>query len=210
MTKKRSKAQTQEHEDAARPDETIEETPEPRDPDTQEAASEAAPAGGTGPEEPREDYLVQLQRLQAEFSNYRKRTARERLAWEDRAKGEILQGLLPVLDDIDRARDSIGSKKPAKEVEGMMLILGRLEDQLRIIGLERQPIEPGTPFDPDRHEAMMTEPSEEFPEGAILGTLQPGYLFRGILLRPGRVRVSSGPPVEGPEAREEESKTRDA
>lgn len=140
-------------------------------------------------------YLDQLQRLQAEFSNYRKRITRERADWDARAKGEALALLIPVLDDLDRAREAHAAMPPSPEAEGLLMILGRLEDILRQAGLERQSTEPGTLFDPEAHEALMTEPSATHEEGRITGTLQPGYVYRGILLRPARVRVSQGPPL---------------
>jgi molecular chaperone GrpE len=144
-------------------------------------------------------YLEQLQRLQAEFSNYRRRIDRERTQWYARAKGELLTILLPILDDLARARDSVEENSDSKDAEGFLMILARLESALASIGLEVQKTEPGTPFDPNYHEALMTAPSEEYPEGLILQTLQCGYVYQDQLLRPARVTVSAGP-QSGPEA----------
>jgi molecular chaperone GrpE len=141
-------------------------------------------------------YLEQLQRLQAEFTNFRRRIQREKAEWDIRAKGEVLTGLLPILDALDRARSFWETHPPDADAEGLLLTLTRLEDYARSVGLERQPTDAGTPFDANGHEALLTSPSEEYPEGTILETLQPGYLFRGLLLRPARVRVSRGPAVE--------------
>jgi molecular chaperone GrpE len=170
---------------------------EAKEPETGDAA--AAP--GISPDarilSPEEmTYLEQFQRLQAEFANFRRRIQRERADWENRAKGEVLTGLLPILDDIDRARTFWQSHAADNHAEGFLLILTRLEDFARSVGLEMQQTDVGTPFDPHQHEALLSSPSEEAPEGAILETLQPGYCYRGILLRPARVRVSMGPSGE--------------
>ncbi len=142
-----------------------------------------------------EGYLLQLQRMQAEFANYRKRILRERADWDIRAKGELVTSLIPVLDDLSRAREAHASNPPSPEAEGLLLILARLEESLMAAGLERQDTAAGTVFDPHIHEALAGSPSEEHPEGTIIETLQPGYVFRGQLLRPARVRVSQGPTV---------------
>jgi molecular chaperone GrpE len=138
-------------------------------------------------------YLEQLQRLQAEFSNYRRRIQKERAQWDARAKGEVLAGLLPILDDLGRARASIQGEPDGKDAEGLLMVLSRLDDFLASMGVEMQKTEPGTPFDPNHHEAFMTGTSDEYAEGLILETFQPGYIYEEFLLRPARVKVSSGP-----------------
>jgi molecular chaperone GrpE len=169
------------------------EAPEGADPreetPREEAAEPIVPAERTvTPEE--ESYLEQLQRLHAEFSNYRRRVLREKAEWDTRSKAELLTALLPILDDLDRAEEARRVHAHGEDAEGLLLILSRLAESLRALGLEMQPTPRGTPFDPLHHEALLTEPDDEFPEGTILETLQPGYLYRGILLRPARVRVS--------------------
>jgi molecular chaperone GrpE len=161
------------------------------------AATGEAPAGGQARPltDEEEGYLLQLQRLQAEFSNYRKRITRERAEWENRARGDLVAGLIPVLDDLARARDAHASNPPSAEAEGLLLILAHLEEALAVAGLEKQATPAGTLFDPHVHEAILSSPSDEVPEGAIIETLQPGYLLRSQLLRPARVRVSQGPSI---------------
>jgi molecular chaperone GrpE (heat shock protein) len=143
--------------------------------------------------EEEEGYLAQLQRLQAEFANYRKRTMRERADWDIRAKGELVAGLIPILDDLARARETHAASTPSTEAEGLLLILARFEEVLTTAGLEKQATAAGTSFDPHIHEALAGSPSEDYPEGTIIETLEPGFLFRSQLLRPARVRVSQGP-----------------
>jgi molecular chaperone GrpE len=155
------------------------------------------PPDAIGPTLSEEDeaYLLQLQRLQAEFANYRKRIFRERADWEVRAKGELVASLIPIVDDLTRAREAHASNPPSAEAEGLVLILARFEEALVAAGLEVQDTAPGTIFDPHIHEALIGSSSEEFPEGTIIETLQAGYLFQGQLLRPARVRVSQGPAI---------------
>jgi molecular chaperone GrpE len=154
-----------------------------------------APGGSDDAETRAAEYLDQLQRLKAEFDNYRKRTAKEREVWFVQAQAELAEGLLPVLDDLRRAREHEAAGEVA-ESEGWRLILKRFEDTLGKLGLETQEAEPGREFDPEQHDAVMAEPSADVPEGAILRVLEPGYLFRGRLLRRSRVSYSTGPAGE--------------
>ena len=155
----------------------------------------AAPEVPADPEARAAEYLDQLQRLKAEFDNYRKRTAKEREVWLVQAQAELAEGLLPVLDDMRRAREHEAAGEAA-ESEGWRLILKRFEDTLERLGLETQGAEPGREFDPEQHDAVMAEPSADVPEGAILRVLEPGYLFRGRLLRRSRISYSTGPAGE--------------
>ena len=88
------------------------------------------------------------------------------------------------------------------------MVISRLDDSLGSLGLEVQKTDPGTPFDPHRHEALLTGASDEYAEGLILQTLQSGYVYQDLLLRPARVQVSSGPeelPTESSESEPSES-----
>jgi len=136
------------------------------------------------------EILDQLQRLQAEFDNYRKRILRERSESWDRAKGDLLLGLLPFLDDVARIADWDESSADAKPLlEGMKLSVAKLMGILREAGFE--PIDAlGKPFDPNVHEALLTEPVEDPARDDTVGeVLVAGYLFKGMLLRPARVKV---------------------
>lgn len=150
----------------------------------------------SSPEELAKEYLDQLQRLKAEFDNYRRRIAREREEWFLSARLDVVRQLLPVLDDLGRAREHDRAYEEAPETAGLLLVLKRLEDILTQLGLEKQEASTGQEFDPESHEAVMTSPSEEIAEGGILQTIEPGYLFQGRLLRPSKVLVSSGPAPE--------------
>ena len=131
-----------------------------------------------------------LQRRQAEFDNFRRRTEREKSEFAQYASTEFIREILPIVDDFERAltADS-GSKEYAKGVE---MIYNRLADTLKKLGLE--PIETaGKPFDPHVHQAVEKVHSAEAEDNAILGEFQRGYFFKGKLLRPSMVRVAVRP-----------------
>lgn len=158
-------------------------------------APSPAPTGGPDrPPDPAAVYLDQLQRVKAEFDNYRRRTAREREQWSLESRAEVLRRLMPVLDDLRRAREHGRAPGEAPDAAGLWLILKRLEEIVAQLGLEEQDASPGTEFDPERHAAVLTAASEEIPEGRILHAVEPGFLLEGKLLRPSKVAVSSGPP----------------
>lgn len=142
-------------------------------------------------------YIDQLQRLKAEFDNYRKRTLRDREQWWRQAKAELLASLLTILDDADRARAFAASGSGA-DADGLLRILVKLKETLTQLGLEAMETEPGTLFDPELHEAFMTAPSSDIEEGHIVSTLESGYRFEGEILRRSKVSVSSGSPPEDP------------
>ena len=124
-----------------------------------------------------------LQRLQAEYANYRKRVERDRLAVREQALANVLNELLPVLDDIGRAREhdelSGGFKSVADSLESIVAKLG-----LTSFG------ENGEPFDPTMHEALMHEYSDEVNEPTCVRILQPGYRVGERIIRPARVAVA--------------------
>jgi len=165
------------------------------DPDTGEvrAGAEQAPAPDPVEEELAEivssdlrslldERTSDLQRVQAEFSNYRRRVERDRQAVADQALASVLVGLLPLLDDIDRARAH-------GEVEGgFKLVADGLETTLVKLGLQRYG-EAGEPFDPTVHEAMTHALSAEVTEPTCAEIYQPGYRIGERILRPARVAV---------------------
>lgn len=150
-------------------------------------------SGGAGDDRTYEEAVDHLRRLQAEFTNYKRRVERERLdslAWGQRL---LVEKVLPVLDDFDRAVASVeGDKSPA--AEGLTLIRDKLVRVLTEAGLERIEAE-GQPFDPDIHEALMTQPVEADRVGTVLMELVPGFMWKGRLVRPSRVQVG----IEGEE-----------
>jgi molecular chaperone GrpE len=130
-------------------------------------------------------------RLAAEFDNYRKRSSRERAELADRAQASFVAKLLDVLDDLERLMASDpGTPLPAVR-EGLSAVDRKLWKELQDAGVER--IDPaGTPFDPALHEAVSTVPSpDRSKDHVVSATFQPGYRFKGTLVRPARVQVYS-------------------
>ena len=139
-------------------------------------------------ERERDEYLDSLQRLKAEFDNYRKRTARDQEAFVARAGEAVLGDLLPVLDDLERALDAAEHHEEAKLEEGVRLVHRSLLDALQRQGLEL--IETDGAFDPHVHEALLTQPAGEAEPGSVLQVLQKGYRLGDRILRPARVVVA--------------------
>jgi molecular chaperone GrpE len=130
-------------------------------------------------------------RLAAEFDNYRKRSSRERAELADRAQASFVAKLLDVLDDLDRLMASDPSTPLASLREGLSAVDRKLWKELQDAGVER--IDPvGSAFDPALHEAVSTTPApDEESEHTVSATFQPGYRFKGALVRPARVQVYS-------------------
>jgi molecular chaperone GrpE len=132
-------------------------------------------------------------RLAAEYDNYRKRSSRERAELADRAQASFVAKLIDVLDDLDRLVASDPSTPLPSLREGLSAVDRKLWKQLEDAGVER--IDPvGTAFDPALHEAVSTIPAKDrSQEHTVSATFQPGYRFKGTLVRPARVQVYSDP-----------------
>jgi molecular chaperone GrpE len=148
-----------------------------------------------GQEAKLEDDLAELKdrhlRLAAEFDNYRKRSSRERAELADRAQASFVAKLLDVLDDLDRLVASDPATPLDSLREGLSAVDRKLWKELQEAGVER--IDPvGTAFDPALHEAVSTVPApDEASQNQVSATFQPGYRFKGALVRPARVQVYS-------------------
>ena len=136
-----------------------------------------------------EELIDTLQRLQAEFDNYRKRALRDQESLVARAHERLVKELLPVLDDLERALVAAEKHEEAKLEEGVRLVHRALADALEREGLAE--IETNGKFDPHVHEALLTQPSEA-EEGSVIEVLQKGYRLGDRVLRPSRV-VVAGP-----------------
>ena len=137
----------------------------------------------------RDEYLDALQRLKAEFDNYRKRVARDQGDLAARASEQLVKQLLPVLDDLERALAAAAAHQEAELEDGVRLVHRALADALAREGLVE--VETGGKFDPHTQEALLTQPSEA-DEGHVIQVLQKGYRLGDRVLRPARVVVSSG------------------
>jgi molecular chaperone GrpE len=139
-------------------------------------------------ERERDEYLDSLQRLKAEFDNYRKRAAREQESLSSRASESLLKELLPVLDDLERALAAAEHHEEAELEDGVRLVHRALLDVMRRHGLEL--IETDGAFDPHVHEALLAQPVEEAEPGSVVQVLQKGYRLGDRVLRPARVVVA--------------------
>ena len=139
----------------------------------------------------RDDYHDRWLRKSAEFDNYRKRVDRERRDYADRAVVDVIRDLLLVVDDFDRALEvDAGPENAAAYRQGVALIHTKLHDLLRRHGV--RPFEAiGTDFDPNVHEAVVSEASPEHRAGEVIAELQRGYMMGDRLLRPAMVKVAT-------------------
>jgi len=134
------------------------------------------------------EYLEHLQRLQAEFANFRKRVLKEQTRAVELASEPLMRRLLEVLDEFDLALMAAEQKPDFdKFLHGVELVYAKLKDILGAEGLERIPAE-GAPFDPERHEALMQSGTGEG-EPVVADVLREGYTLRGRVIRPSGVKV---------------------
>jgi molecular chaperone GrpE len=164
--------------------------------DDAQVQTEAAVAAAARAEAKLAERTADLQRLQAEYANYRKRVDRDRLAVREQALANVLNELVPVLDDIGRAREhgelTGGFKSVAESLEAIAAKLG-----LTSFG------EAGDPFDPMLHDALTHSYSSDVTEPTAVQIFQPGYRVAERIIRPARVAVAEPGPAEEPGAAEE-------
>ena len=140
-------------------------------------------------ERERDDYKDRWLRKSAEFDNYRRRIERERREQAEQSVVDLMQDLLSVVDDFDRALTVDAGEGGAAYRKGVELIHGKLHDLLRRHGVK--PIEAlGADFDPNVHQAVMHEESPDHREGEVISELQKGYYLHDRLLRPAMVKVA--------------------
>lgn len=143
-----------------------------------------------------EDYFGQLQRLKADFDNYRRRMAKEQARWRDLGAGRVVEQILPVLDNLERAVDAAGDDSAPENLrQGVELILRQFHDALGATGLEGISPE-NQPFDPRYHEAVARVEEGDHHLDTVVEVFQKGYLYKGIVLRPAMVKVAVGTGVE--------------
>jgi molecular chaperone GrpE len=136
----------------------------------------------------RDEYLADLQRLAAEFENYRKRAARDQERLVAHAHERLVRELLPVLDDLERALEAAERHEEAALVDGVKLVEQSLRRALVKEGLVE--IETDGPFDPHVHEALLSQSQEGAEAGSVLEVVQRGYRLGDRVVRPARVIVA--------------------
>ena len=177
-------------------------TDESREPRAQDPRKDVQPSPPPAPQRDpnadlqaeRDDLMSRLQRVSADYVNYQKRTAREFDQAREYANEQILKSLLAVLDDMERAlaaaRENHADDDPL--LVGMQLVHDKLLGTLKQYGLEPMDAE-GQAFDPDRHQALMRQPTAEAEPMTVLQVAQKGYLLKGRTLRPAAVIVATAP-----------------
>jgi molecular chaperone GrpE len=157
------------------------------EPSSTEPSTDGSVEGADEARETRE-LREHLQRLQAEFDNYRKRVLREQTAAVEMAAEPVMRRLLEVLDDFELALMHAGEDVDSDRLlKGVELVYAKLLDVLGAEGLERIQAE-GAPFDPELHEALM-QTGEGIGEPHVAEVFRPGYALRGRVIRPAGVRV---------------------
>lgn len=174
----------------------------PREPEEQNTGEEAGPEENietvgqslVEEKEKAEKYLANWQRAQADFINYKRRTEQEKEELTRFANSALVLNLLPILDDLERALDSIPADTAEFSwVDGIRLIERKFKTTLEAQGLS--PIEAlGQPFDPHLHEAIRQDKGEE---GKVIEEVQKGYKFHDRVIRASKVVVGNGEFEEG-------------
>ncbi|MGH2724311.1 MAG: nucleotide exchange factor GrpE [Actinomycetota bacterium] len=135
------------------------------------------------------EYLEHLQRLKAEFDNYRKRVLREQTRAVEHASEGLVARLLEVLDEFELALVAAGREQASDRLaRGVELVYAKLFDILKAEGLERIDAR-GKPFDPELHEALLQSDGDEEGEAYVEDVLRTGYTLKGRVLRPAGVKV---------------------
>ncbi len=135
-----------------------------------------------------EDYLAGWQRAQADFINYKRRAEQEKDELSKFANAKLLLTILPIIDDLEGAFESVPAQSELGWVEGFKIIERKLKANLEAQGLT--PVEAvGQPFDPNFHEAVREASGKE---GIVIQEIEKGYLLHGKLLRPAKVIVGKG------------------
>ena len=136
----------------------------------------------------RDEYLELLQRVQADFENFRKRAARDQERLVAHAHERLVRELLPILDDLERALEAAERHEEAQLVDGVKLVEQSLRKALAKEGLAE--IETEGVFDPHVHEAMLTKPGDGADSGTVLEVVQRGYRVGDRVVRPAKVIVA--------------------
>lgn len=139
-----------------------------------------------------EEHLYNWQRSAADFANYKRRTDEERVLASQFSAALLIGKLLAVLDDFDRALESVPADAHDSWIEGVKLVERKLRGVLESEGVT--PIEAiGQPFDPNLHEAVAHEQTADHPDNQVIGEVQRGYRLHDRVLRPSLVRVANNP-----------------
>lgn len=136
-------------------------------------------------------------RTAADLENFRKRMAREKEEAIRYGTQNLLEDLLPILDNFEMGMRAAAQESQSMIYLGMDMVRKQLDEFLGNQGVAEIPAAPGSAFDPNVHDAMAEEPSDDIAEGQVLRTVRRGFKLRDRLLRPAGVIVSNGPAAAG-------------
>jgi molecular chaperone GrpE len=138
-----------------------------------------------------EEFKIALQRERADFVNYKKRVEREKSEMGAAFTAKTLTNVLPIIDDFDRAMQATPDDVKRNDwMTGFALIHKKFQDMLQNLGVEQiNPV--GQPFDPNFHDAIGSDDSDEYESGSVIEVLQKGYVMDGKCIRPAIVRVAN-------------------
>jgi len=139
----------------------------------------------------RDTLFEQLARVQADFRNAQKRLEADKQLAIQFANSKLITSLLPVIDNFERALSADPGKADVNTLlKGLQITYDQLMTQLRQQNIEPIAPEPGTPFDPNQHQAILQQPTDKYDQPTVTQLLQKGYSLHGRVLRPAQVAVS--------------------
>jgi len=139
----------------------------------------------------RDTLFEQLARVQADFKNAQKRLESDKQQAIAFANSKLITSLLPVIDNFERALGADPAKADVNTLlKGLQIVYDQLMTQLRGQNVEPIAPEPGTPFDPNLHQAILQQPTDQYDQPTVTQLLQKGYSLHGRVLRPAQVAVS--------------------
>jgi len=193
MSRKRGKSRDEESIEAAEKQVEVPEGVSPPDATVEELRAE------------RDDLMARLQRVSADYLNYQKRVQRDTTLAREFANEELMKALLCVLDDMERALDAARANHCEDDplLAGMQLVHDKALETMSKFGLTVISAE-GEKFDPERHSAMMQQPSADHAPQTVLSVMQKGYALKGRTIRPAAVVISKQPEETETEGSEED------
>lgn len=180
------------------PDETLEfDAADAEGADTGDEGAQTDPQAQPDAQDPlsklqaeRDELESKLLRVSADYQNFVRRAQQNTQAAAEQKLVDIARGLVTVLDHFDRALDVDTQGEPAGLVQGVTMVRDELLATLKRFGIERVEVKPGDEFDPNRHEALMRQPSDDVQSNHITMQMQPGYVLGEKVIRPAQVGVA--------------------
>ena len=164
-----------------------EETPEPVEYDVT-PGEELSPMDALQAE--RDELESKLLRVSADYQNFARRSQQNIESAVEQKLMDVARGFITVMDHFDRALEGQNKDEAAGVLQGVMMVHSEMLATLNRFGIERLDVEPGTEFDPNRHEALMRQPSAEIESNHITMQMQPGYVLGDKVIRPAQVGVA--------------------